>query len=229
MDRTTEDDITLASLDTTGVSYSMLAVAHAGIKSLHLINVGAKGAQISDVNLSESTFNDCHLGEVVITGCNLTNVIINGCRIEGMTINGVSVTHALAATFGGVDGDTVGKEGLAWRVAEQVMLSLNISKTAYADCTSLREAIEAVCGDWHDAVMGQMDNLSAGKLGELAACWQPANKWTREAQLMMRPDSGRSVAGVASYDFSGQDTLVELATMVVLEAMMKIMLSEFKQ
>ncbi len=216
----------LASLETAGVSYSMLAVNNAGIGALHFNNVGARSARVMNVNLSDGIFHNCHLGDVVIKGCNLTNMIIDDCKMGGMTINGKSVVHALNATFGGVD--IVGKEGLAWRVAEQVMRGLNISKTAYADCTSLGEAAEALCGDWHDAVMGQMDNFSAGKLGELAACWQPADKWTPEARAMMRPASGRTMSGAASYDYSGQDTLIELATMAVLEAMMRIMRGELK-
>lgn len=216
----------LASMETTGVSYALLSVTSAGIEVLRLNDVGARSARVMNVNLSDGVFHNCHLGDVVIKGCNLTNMIIDGCRIEGMTINGKSVVHALNATFGGVD--IVGKEGLAWRVAEQVMRGLNISKTAYADCTSLGEAAEALCGDWHDAVMGQMDNFSAGKLGELAACWQPADKWTPEARAMMRPASGHTMSGAASYDYSGQDTLIELATMAVLEAMMRIMRGELK-
>jgi hypothetical protein len=213
-------------VETAGVSYALLSVTSANIAKMGLHDVKAEGALFRNANLRGSIFNDCNLGEVVITGCNLTNMIIDDCKMGGMTINGKSVVHALNATFGGVD--IVGKEGLAWRVAEQVMRGLNISKTAYADCTSLGEAAEALCGDWHDAVMGQMDNFSAGKLGELAACWQPADKWTPEARAMMRPASGRTMSGAASYDYSGQDTLIELATMAVLEAMMRIMRGELK-
>lgn len=211
-------------VETVGVSYDLLSVTHAGIQALRLNNVGARGASVVNVNLSESVFSNCHLGEVVITSCNLSGMIINDCNVDGMTINAKSVPHALAATFGGVD--IVGKEGLAWRVAEQTIQNLNIRKANYADYTSLGEAAEAICGDWHDAVMGQMDRLSAGKLGELAVCWQPADKWTPEAHAVMRPPSKRSMSGTASYDFSGQDTLVELATIVVLEAMLRILFSK---
>lgn len=206
----TEDD-TLASLDTTGVSYRLLSVAHAGIDALRLTNVGARGANISDVNLSGSTFSDCRLEEVTVVGCN----------VEGMTINDISVTHALAATFGDVD-----KNILARNVAMQVMRSLNINKADYAHYQKIGDAVEAICGDWHDAVMGQMDNFTAGKLGELASCWLSRDKWGPLTHLMMGHEE---VVGPASYDFRGNDTMVELATMVTLDAILKLMLADHPQ